>query len=59
LWRGGWESLGNIPRMAEADMSAARQLAKTTPEDIRQGHNPDLEQKFRTKMEELGIPLDA
>lgn len=46
-----------LPALASADIATATSFAVATLDDIRQGHNPDLEPSLRRAVEELGISL--
>ena len=48
-----------LPRLAKADMDKGTEFARQVLEDIQEGNNPDLEERFRAKIEELGIQLNG
>ena len=47
-----------LPLLASRNLNLAEESARKTLADIREGNNPDLEEKLREKAEELGIDLD-
>lgn len=47
-----------LPMFARIDPAIARNFAVQLLEDIRFGNNPDLEDRFRSKLQELGIIID-
>ena len=48
-----------LPTLASQDLELTKISAQKTLEDIRQGNNPDIEEKLRNKAQELGIDLDS
>lgn len=46
-----------LPTLAAASTDKGRTFAVATLDDIKQGHNPDLEPSLMRKVEELGISL--